>query len=50
MPTGNVEILVDNIKVLNEVSQSFPFSMADLSVPVSVFTSVGNVCYWDGVI
>ena len=35
MPTGDVEVLVDNVEVLNEASQNLPFSTADLSVPVS---------------
>ncbi|XP_065916415.1 aspartate--tRNA ligase, mitochondrial-like isoform X2 [Dysidea avara] len=34
MPTGDVEVLVDNVEVLNEASQNLPFSTADLSVPV----------------
>ena len=45
MPTGDVEVLVNKIKVLNEASQNLPFSTADLSVPVSVlmFLSGGVV-------
>jgi len=35
MPTGDVEVLVDNVEVLNEASQNLPFSTANLSVPVS---------------
>ena len=36
MPTGDVEVLIDSVNILNEAAKDLPFSTADLSVSVSV--------------
>jgi len=46
MPTGDVEVLVDNVEVLNQASQDLPFSTADLSVPVSCLYECSRLSVW----
>lgn len=36
MLTGDVEVLINSVNVLNEADKDLPFSTADLSVPVSL--------------
>ena len=36
MTTGDVEVLINSVNILNEAAKDLPFSTADLSVPVSM--------------
>ena len=44
MTTGDVEVLIDSVNILNEASKDLPFSTADLSVPVSTTVNMLAFC------
>jgi len=43
MLTGDVEVFINSVSVLNVATEDLPFSTADLSVPVSVTQATSNV-------